>query len=337
MDTPMTKPTIPRAKRRLDFSQIKVNASVGTQTMNTSSSLSFIRSGLQECLEEQRRLRELCESQNDQIDALREALYDETSARKWEEEQRMNLEEEISSVGDELEEWIGRTLKHHWLVNKMKDIGGCVPAAEDIFGCFDDIEIPEVPLHIREKYIPGEITGAVSDEEEGEEQFDEPVTMTRAEFSDYMNLSDEERANHWRITINDNGILREVSPQRYLLYYREEIAPHSNEPFQGFNSVTRYEDTTVYHDEWPPLPWYEARYPTPTEESAAITIQDHFRRRMNCIRERENIEIWKTTYERVILSPAANEIQRFFRGYLCRRKTSRLRTLRARKYVDYSE
>lgn len=68
------------------------------------------------------------------------------------------------------EDWIGRSLKLHYLFKEMDKVG--LKQSEDIFEAYKDIEIPdnEVPIYIKEKYIPTILTNVVvtdpSDEED---------------------------------------------------------------------------------------------------------------------------------------------------------------------------
>ena len=73
-----------------------------------------------------------------------------------------------------------------------------------------------------------------------------------------------------------------LTPRRSLrinlseLFDRVETGRREQRWVQRFNVVDRYEDTTVFPD-GPELPWYEARYPTPSEIEAAQTIQRAYR------------------------------------------------------------
>ena len=68
------------------------------------------------------------------------------------------------------EDWIGRSLKLHYLFKEMDKVG--LKQSDDIFEAYKDIEIPdnEVPIYIKEKYIPTILTNVVvtdpSDEED---------------------------------------------------------------------------------------------------------------------------------------------------------------------------
>lgn len=74
-------------------------------------------------------------------------------------------------VNKEKEEWIGRTLKFQYLFTQMKKIG--LKQSEDIFDCFEDIEVPEVSIRIRDKFIPTAQTDNIDYEEGFYEDSDE--------------------------------------------------------------------------------------------------------------------------------------------------------------------
>lgn len=77
-------------------------------------------------------------------------------------------------LNKEKEEWIGRTLKFQYLFTQMKKIG--LKQSEDIFDCFEDIEVPEVSIHIRDKFIPTAQTDNIDYEEVYEDDDDETIT-----------------------------------------------------------------------------------------------------------------------------------------------------------------
>ena len=67
------------------------------------------------------------------------------------------------------EDWLGRSLKLHYLFQEMDKIG--LKQSEDIFAAYKDIEMPidEVPIQIKEKYIPTILTNIVELESTDEE------------------------------------------------------------------------------------------------------------------------------------------------------------------------
>tara|TARA_B100000902_G_C27175166_1_gene845961 strand:- start:121 stop:636 length:516 start_codon:yes stop_codon:yes gene_type:complete len=68
-----------------------------------------------------------------------------------------------------LEEWIGKSLKFHYLFKEMDKIG--LKQSEYIFDAYKDINMPidEIPIHIRERYIPTMLTNMVELESSDEE------------------------------------------------------------------------------------------------------------------------------------------------------------------------
>ena len=68
----------------------------------------------------------------------------------WEHVRELN--EQNQKYKEENEEWIGRTLKFEYLFKQMKKIG--LKQSDYIFECFEDIEIPEVSIRIKDKFIP---------------------------------------------------------------------------------------------------------------------------------------------------------------------------------------
>jgi hypothetical protein len=85
-----------------------------------------------------------------------EEKYEETeelhkhNVKLWEHIQDLNKKH--SNLKGEKERWIGHTLKFEYLFKQMKKIG--LKQSDDIFECFEDIEIPEVSIHIRDKFVP---------------------------------------------------------------------------------------------------------------------------------------------------------------------------------------
>ena len=59
---------------------------------------------------------------------------------------------DLSYLHKNVEEWTGRTLKLHYILSEMKKVG--LSQSEWIFDMFEDFELPEVPISIRDKFIP---------------------------------------------------------------------------------------------------------------------------------------------------------------------------------------
>ena len=65
------------------------------------------------------------------------------------------LRNTASTLTDHLvleEEWIGRTLKFQYLFQQIDKIG--LKQSEDIFDAFQDIEVPDVSINIKDKFVP---------------------------------------------------------------------------------------------------------------------------------------------------------------------------------------
>ena len=67
------------------------------------------------------------------------------------------------------DDWLGRSLKLHYLFQEMDKIG--LKQSDDIFVAYKDINVPidEVPIHIREKYIPTVLTNIIEADSTDEE------------------------------------------------------------------------------------------------------------------------------------------------------------------------
>ena len=67
------------------------------------------------------------------------------------------------------EEWLGRSLKLHYVFQEMDKIG--LQQSDDIFVAYKDINVPidEVPIHIKEKYIPTVLTNIIEADSTDEE------------------------------------------------------------------------------------------------------------------------------------------------------------------------
>ena len=67
------------------------------------------------------------------------------------------------------EEWLGKALKFHYLFKEIDKIG--LQQSEYIIDAYKDIHIPidEIPIHIKERYIPTMLTNMVELESSDEE------------------------------------------------------------------------------------------------------------------------------------------------------------------------
>jgi len=164
-----------------------------------------------------------------------------------------SVEKELEDLHKEKEKWIGITLKFEYLAKQIKRVG--ISQSVDIVDCFDDIEVPEVSIRIRNKFVPTIETDNIDytddeDSDSGTTVGDEPIFIGREE-------EFRGRVNYFL------GVMDNIREWDFI---------------ERNNSVQRYEDTTVFPD-GPPLPWYEARFPTPYEIDAAKVIQRFYRSR----------------------------------------------------------
>jgi len=99
-----------------------------------------------------------------------------------------DLREEVDNLSSELlvtresltdhmvskEEWIGRTLKFQYLFQQIEKIG--LKQSEDIFDAFQDIEVPEVSIRIKDKFVPTSQTDNIdwSEDIENSDDWSEP-------------------------------------------------------------------------------------------------------------------------------------------------------------------
>lgn len=69
------------------------------------------------------------------------------------------------------EEWIGRALKLQFLFKEIEKVG--LKQSEIIFDAYKDVDIPdsEVPLALKERFIPTILTNSVEDEDDEEDAF----------------------------------------------------------------------------------------------------------------------------------------------------------------------
>ena len=203
-------------------------------------------------VKEAHRFKSLYNKQEKELKSLRNTINCMDDELDQKESLVDDLKDQIYSIENSEEEWIGRTLKFQYLSQQIKRVG--MNQSEDIIDCFDDIEVPEVPISIRDKFIP----------------------TLETDNTEYVNSEDEDE-HYGFIQDNTEDIITEDINHELL----EEIISHNELPrFQGFNVVSNYEDTTVFPD-GPELPWYESRYPTLLEISSATRIQRFYRNRFN--------------------------------------------------------
>ena len=122
------------------------------------------------------------EDKNDQLLELTQKLFDDkemfedvSSSLREEnddlEETILGLETEVKTLETSEEEWIGRALKYQFLFQKMKEIG--LQQSEDIFDLFEDIDIPEVSIRVKDKFVPTTQTDNIDWDDEDVDDVDD--------------------------------------------------------------------------------------------------------------------------------------------------------------------
>jgi len=216
---------------------------------------------------------ELIEKQKKEIEELNEMIIMERKCMQFEID---DAEQEIEELKKENKEMTGSLVKAQWLIEKIKDVKGFTDTGAAIAESFEDIDFPETE---KEEFVATSHTDSVvaastlrEDREYYGEDFYEEAPIDTNSSEDIPTVPDE--ANF--------STVQPLTPRRSLrinlaeLFDRVETGRREQRWVQRFNVVDRYEDTTVFPD-GPELPWYEARYPTPSEIEAAQTIQRIFR------------------------------------------------------------
>ena len=93
------------------------------------------------------------------------------------ESENYEIRHELHEVLTSKREWIGRTLKMEFILRKMIQAGAIQPDhAEWVIPMFEEIDIPHVPISIKEDFVPTTLTGLVDDSSE-EEEFTNIIIM----------------------------------------------------------------------------------------------------------------------------------------------------------------
>ena len=230
---------------------------------------------------------ELIEKQKKEIEELKELMIMERKCMQFEiydaeqeiedlKKERRCMQNKIDYVEQENKEMTGSLVKAQWVIEKIKDVEGFTDTGAAIAESFEYIDFPETE---KEEFVATSYTDSVVEtstiredrEYYGEDFYEEaPIDTNSAE--DIPTVPDEENFS----------TVQPLTPRRSLrinlseLFDRVETGRREQRWVQRFNVVDRYEDTTVFPD-GPELPWYEARYPTPSEIEAAQTIQRAYR------------------------------------------------------------
>ena len=158
--------------------------------------------------------------------------------------------------------WIGRTLKFQYLFEQMKRIG--LQQSEDIFECFEDIEVPEVSVKVKDRFVPTNLTDNIDPAEE-----------------DYW--AEEDIIEDW---VEDEPIEEGIPPEPELELERleENIIPPQDDNQRmnyltpigwrgGFGRINSDNDHYVYHRE----EWVKCELVTDHHHDSIIKIQKVFR------------------------------------------------------------
>lgn len=187
------------------------------------------------------------------------------------------IKQELCAVISAEKDWIGRTLKMEFIFKKMIQAGAIQPDhSEWILPMFEDIDIPPVPISIREDYVPTSLTGVIgdsSDDEDGDEDGEEILEANPPHTSDLP------RREHIERIVPTENISAEMIRDYFSLVYPETDDEEQEESFYGRAST--YDEVTVYPEspDYDSLPWYLRRFPTPNERMAIILIQTTWRNR----------------------------------------------------------
>ena len=111
-----------------------------------------------------------------------------------------DLEGEMEALKAEMEKWVGRTLKFEFLFKQIKRVG--LESSEDIFDTFQDIEVPEVSIKIKKKYVPTVETDAIdyTDYEQDREFYGDAIGPEIGA-DDYNYASEDEEEEQAAVTI----------------------------------------------------------------------------------------------------------------------------------------
>lgn len=101
----------------------------------------------------------------DLISRLKEVIASNERARKIERTcllyELEDSDNEVMILRKESKRMIGNLLKFQYLIEQVKRINGFNEQANDIVNCFNDIEIPDVSIQVKNEFVPTEITNTV--------------------------------------------------------------------------------------------------------------------------------------------------------------------------------
>ena len=139
------------------------------QNAEMKGALRAMRIALEETKDELKKSKERIKDWRETCEHLERQMDDSVDERNDMEDTICTQQGEIDRLKEQgNEEWLGRTLKFKYLFDKLKDVG--LSQGEWIMDTLEDIDVPEVPTAIAEKYIPTMYTCniEVADEDEWE-------------------------------------------------------------------------------------------------------------------------------------------------------------------------
>jgi hypothetical protein len=219
-----TEPFVPLKDKDSDL--VREVVSLRMELKGAYQMMRIVQSGLNETITRERNKNIKAEIENEELvsennelmtenEELREYLNETQLAYADTLERRVN---EYYRLLDSQEEWIGRTLKFQYLFQQMEKIG--LKQSEDIFDTFQDIEVPEVSIDIKDKFVPTAQTDNIDWSDEADIESDVEV--------------DNEAFDRWVEEWDESDIIGEEDEGQTILdwlpsYYGELV---TNEDFR---------------------------------------------------------------------------------------------------------
>ena len=177
------------------------------------------------------------EDKNDQLLELTQKLFDDkemfedvSSSLREEnddlEETILGLETEVKTLETSEEEWIGRALKYQFLFQKMKEIG--LQQSEDIFDLFEDIDIPEVSIRVKDKFVPTTQTDNIDWDDEDVDDVDDvdprdlPTDDEDSDDEDSDDDDDEEEYYEYRESGTTMSVYNDMTGRYMVCHYEAD-------------------------------------------------------------------------------------------------------------------
>jgi len=142
------------------------------------------------------------------------------------EETILGLETEVKTLETSEEEWIGRALKYQFLFQKMKEIG--LQQSEDIFDLFEDIDIPEVSIRVKDKFVPTTQTDNIDWDDEDVDDVDDvdprdlPTDDEDSDDEDSDDDDDEEEYYEYRESGTTMSVYNDMTGRYMVCHYEAD-------------------------------------------------------------------------------------------------------------------